>query len=312
MQRTALVVTLLAITACKEHGAKTQPPPQGSAAGSAAVTPPPPAAPALPDAYARVVGARRATMGSALAQLKLGEAVDPERVPPVPATSFGFLGETDPRVFRRATDDPGPKVMVDLEIRGGKLFAIQAELLTDKGAIRDDQCAGVARALETRWGAAPERVWTDPDAHMRVALVDTCKLVFERYVDLAQWIGLEPTAIVPVALVGKPAAELAPRVGAGAKLTEDLTYRDVGVGEHASGATLIDVYLKKNVVTGVGVEAAVAAADRGAIRERISSAFSAKPVRDATTGYDVWATKPPILMLETTKGVRVEVGNLTP
>ena len=310
MQRIALVVSLFTVTACKEHATETKgvAPPQGSAAGSA-VTPPP--APALPDAYARLVGARRATMGSALAPLKLGEAVDPELIPPVPATSFGFLGETDPRVFRRATEDPGPKVMVDLEIRNNKLFAIQAELLTDKGAIPDDQCAGVARALESRWGAAPERVWTDRDAHLRVSLVDTCKLVFEHYVELPQWIGTEPTAIVPAAFVGKPTSELAPRAGA-TKLTEDLTYRDLGVGEHASGPTLIDVYVKKGLVTGVGVEAAVASADRGAIRDRISTAFSAKPTHDATTQYDVWATKPPIRMLETVKGVRVEVGNLTP
>lgn len=302
-----VLVGLVAVTGCKERERE----PKAASKGSAAVpaVQPAPAAP-LPEAYARLIGARRATMGSALASLRLGEAVEAELVPKVPATSFGFLGETEPRVFQRTTD-AGPNTLVNLEIRGGKLFAIVAELLTDKGAVPPDQCAGVASALEAKWGAAPDRVWVDRDSHMRVALVDPCKLVFERYVELPQWIGPEPTSVVPVAVVGKPASALASRIGARGKIDENLTYRDVGVGEHASGPTTIDVYVRKGVVSGLGVEAAVPTAERAAIRERISSAFAAKPARDTTTGYDVWATKVPIRMLETHKGVRVEVGNLT-
>ena len=303
-----VLVGLVAVTGCKERAREPKEAPKGSAA-EPAVQPAKPAP--FPDAYARLIGARRATMGSALASLRLGEAVEAELVPKVPATSFGFLGETEPRVFQRTTD-PGPNALVNLEIRAGKLFAIQVDLLADKGSIPPDRCAGVPAALEAKWGPAPERVWVDRDAHMRVAFLDTCKLVFERYVEVPQWIGPEPTSIVPVAIVGKSASALASRVGARGKIEEDLTYRDLGVGEHASGPTTIDVYLRKGVVSGLGVETAVAAVDRAAIRERISSAFAAKPTRDTTTGYDVWATKVPIRMLDTPKGVRVEVGNLTP
>ncbi len=304
-----VLVGLVCLAACKDR--ETKPTPQVGSAGSEA--PPPAAPPKLPDAYARLVGARTATMGSALAPVKLGEAIEPENVPQVPATSFGFLGETEPRLFKRATDDPGPKVVVNLEIRAGRLFAIRADLLTDKGAVPDDKtCDDVARALETKWGAAAERVWIDRDAHVRVALEPSCKLVFERYVDVAQWIGSEPASIVPVALVGKKASELATRVGSGVKLDENITYRDAGVGEHASGPSLIDVHIKKGTISGFAVETTVGTgAERAAIRERISTAFAAKPTRDDTTGYDVWATKPPIRMLERPRGVRVEVGNTT-
>ncbi|HEY5928430.1 MAG TPA: hypothetical protein VIV11_42380, partial [Kofleriaceae bacterium] len=209
-------------------------------------------------------------------------------------------------------DEPGPKVLVNLEIRAGKLFAFRIELYTDKGSIPPDNCAGFAQALAAKWGPAPEKVWVDRDAHVRAALIDTCILAFERYVDVASWIGREPTAIVPAFVVGKPAKELASRVGPAVKLDEDVTYRDAGVGEHAAGPTIIDIYMKKGKVSGLGVETAAGAADRVAIRERISSAFGVKSTRDATTGYDVWASTPPIRMLDTRDGVRVEVGNLTP
>ena len=95
--------------------------------------------------------------------------------------------------------DPGPKVSVLLEMRAGGLFAIHADLLADDGSIPKDGCSDVARSLAAKWGDAPERIWLDRDAHVRVALVDTCKLVFERYVEPAAWFGTEPTAIVPVA-----------------------------------------------------------------------------------------------------------------
>lgn len=299
-------VVLLAATACRDRtNAKRTPEPS---TGSATA----PAPAEMPSSYARIVGAKPATLGSALAGLRFGEPVVPESVPDTAATSFGFLGETEPRIFKRATTGSEPKVLVNLEIRAGTLFAFRVELLTEKGAIPSDRCEGFARALEATWGPAAERVWVDRDAHVRAALVDTCILTFERYTDAASWIGPEPTSIVPVAAVGKPAKGLASRVGPEVKLDENLTYRDVGVGEHASGPTTIDVYLHEGVVSGLGVETAARAADRAAIRERISSAFAAKPTRDATTGYDVWSTKVPIRLLDTPRGVRVEVGTLTP
>jgi hypothetical protein len=115
-----------------------------------------------------------------------------------------------------------------------------------------------------------------------------------------------------VSAVGKPAKELAPRVGPDVKLDEDVTYRDVGVGEHATGPSTVDVYVKKGVVSGLAVETAAGAGDRVVIRDRISAAFSAKPTHDDVTGYEVWATTPPIRLLETQAGVRVEVGKLAP
>lgn len=307
MKRVVIVgIVILAAAACRDRkSAKGTPAPT---AGSATA-----AAPAeLPGSYARMVGDKPATLGSALAGLRFGEPVVPESVPDTAATSFGFLGETEPRIFKRATTGSEPKVLVNLEIRAGKLFAFRINLLTDKGAIPPDRCAGFARALDAKWGPAAERVWVDRDAHVRAALVDTCILTFERYTDTASWIGPEPTSIVPVSAVGKPAKELASRVGPDVKLDENLTYRDVGVGEHASGPTVIDVYLHKGIVSGVGVETAAAATERAAIRERISAAFAAKPTRDATTGYDVWNVKPPIRLVDTLGGVRVEVGTLTP
>jgi hypothetical protein len=306
MQRVVIIGLLASVAACRDRGSEPKRQPEGSA-GSAA-----PAAPEMAASYARLVGAKPATLGTALATLRFGQPVDPEAVPQVGATAFGFLGETEPRVFRAAADEPGPKAVVNLEIRGGKLFAFRIELLTEKGSIPEDSCAGFAKSLEAKWGASADRVWADRENRVRAALRDTCILTFERYTDLAGWIGPEPTSIVPVALVGKPAKELASRVGPDTKLDENITFREVGLGERATGPTLIDAYLHKGVLIGVGVETAVGAADRAELRERISAAFGARPTRDATTGYDVWATTVPIRMLDTPSGVRVEVGKLTP
>lgn len=302
---------LCAVFACRDRGHDTKRVPQGSAGSGSAAAQVPEAPAAMPASYARLVGDRPATPGSALASLHLGEVIDPEKVPEVPATSFGLSGEAEPRIVRRPAPGAEPRVLVDLEMRADKLFALRIELLTEKGSVPEDHCAGFARALEAKWGPAPERVWTDATAHVRAALRDTCILSFERYTDVASWIGPEPTSIVPVFAVGKKPTELSRRVGSWTNLRENLTYRDVGVGEHASGPTVLDVYLNKGKVVGLSAETAAAAADRAAIRERISSAFGAKPTHDATTGYDVWATKVPIRMLDTPSGVRVEVGRLT-
>jgi len=265
----------------------------------------------LPASYAQLVGDEPATLGPAIAGLHFGDVIDPEKLPHVTATTFGFLGETAPRHLGASTD-PGPKTLVNLEIRGGKLFAFKIELLSEAGAIPPDSCADVGRSLEAKWGASPDRIWIDRAAHVRAALRDTCILIFERYVEPTAWIGPEPASIVPVSAVGKAAKELAPRVGPEVKLDEDVTYRDVGVGEHATGPTTVDVYVKKGVVSGFAVETAAGTPDRVVIRDRISAAFSAKPTRDAVTGYDVWATTPPIRMLETQTGVRIEAGKLAP
>jgi hypothetical protein len=302
-------VGLVALGGCRDRNESKPAPATG--AGSAVPAPPQPPPPPLPASYAGLVGDKPASLGPSLAGLRFGEAVDPEKLPKATGTSFGLLGETAPRRLSRSTD-PGPQVLVDLEMRADKLFAFHIELLTEKGSIPDDHCDGVQRALEAKWGPAPERVWVDRTAHVRAALRDTCILIFERYVDVTAWIGNEPTAIVPVGVVGKPASELASRVGPGVKLDEDVTFRDAGVGEHAAGPTVLDAYLKKGSITGLGVEAAAGAADRAAIRDRISAVTGVKPARDAVTGYDVWAAKVPVRMLEVPTGVRVEVGNLTP
>jgi hypothetical protein len=281
------------------------------ATGSAA-QPTPPAAPPpapLPASYAALVGDKPATLGPALAGLAFGAAVDPEKLAKTPGVSFGFLGEVPPGRMPPSTD-AGPKALVNLEIRAGTLFAYRIELLTEKGSIPEDSCAGIAKALDAKWGAAADHIWTDKAAHVRAALVDTCILVFERYADPPAWFGTEPTAIVPVASVGKPAKELASRVGPDVKLDEDVTFRAPGVGEHAVGATAIDAYLKKGTVSGLGIDVAAAAADRAAIRDRISAVVGSKPTRDNVTGYDVWTGGVPVRMLETQNGVRVEVGKL--
>jgi hypothetical protein len=311
MHRFALIV-LLSLVACRDRGRDVKRAPEGSAGSGSATAAVPSAPAAMPDSYARLVGDKPATPGSALASLHLGEVIDPEKVPEVPATSFGLSGEAEPRIFRRATTGAEPKVLVNLEIRADKLFALRIELLTEKGSIPEDKCAAFARALEAKWGPAPERVWVDSTAHVRAALRDTCILTFEHYTDVASWIGPEPTSIVPAFVVGKKPTELSRRVGSWTNLGENLTFRDVGVGEHASGPTVLDVYQNKGKVIGLSAETPASAADRAAIRERISSAFGAKPTHDATTGYDVWATKVPIRMLDTPSGVRVEVGRLNP
>lgn len=305
---------VLVIAACRDRGdgkrataasgSGTSTASAGSAAGAGGD------AAAVPASWARVVGDKPAALGPALAPLRFGESIDAATLPQLGGTAYGLLGETVPRIVRHASDAE-PKVLVNLEIRAAKLFAFRVELLTEKGAIPEDRCTGFARALEAKWGAAPDRVWVDRDARVRAALLDTCVLAFERFADVPAWIGPEPTAIVPVALVGKPARGLASRVGPAVKLDENVTFRDVGVGEHAHGPTTIDVYLHQGKVSGLGVEAAAAAADRAAIRDRISAAFGAKPAHDATTGYDVWPTKPPMRVLDTPAGVRVEVGTLT-
>lgn len=264
---------------------------------------------AIPPAWAGVLGDKAATFGPTLASFAFGRPIDEAAIPDVPATTWGTMGEVGGRNIRIAPETGGAKIRVDLDIEGGTLFAVNVELYTKRG-IPEDSCAAFVTALEAKWGPAPKRIWFDRANGVRMAFRDTCRLRFERYVDVAAWIGPEVSAIVPVALVGTPTKNLAARVPT-KPLDGDVTFRGPGIGEQADGATTIDVYTKDGIIRGLGAEAS--AGDAAIVRDRISSAFGAQPTRDATTGSEVWPTKPPIrLYAGRGGGVRVEVGNLTP
>jgi hypothetical protein len=264
----------------------------------------------MPPTWAKVLGAKPATFGPTLGALRFGGPMDEATLPEVPGTTWGVFGDTGSRNIRLAPDGHEAKVRIDLEIRSGNLFAIDVELYTSRGSIPEDHCAAFVTALEAMWGGAPERVWVDRERRVRMAFRDTCKLRFERYVDVATWIGPEPTAIVPVALVGKAAKELASRVDPELSLEDGATFRAEGIGEHATGGTTIDAYVNKGTIIGLGASASASAAERAALRDHISRAFKAQPTRDPETGYDVWPSTPPIRMLASQGGVRVEVGRL--
>lgn len=302
----------VALLACKGGESKQAPasssvPTPGSGSGSAAPVAPKPSS--LPPAWAKVLGAKPGMRGTTLAAFRFGEPVDVGALPDVPETTWGIFGDVS-RNIRLAPDGKDPKVRIDLEIRSGKLLAIDVELYTASGSIPEDSCAAFVTELEGMWGASPERVWADREGHARMSFRDTCKLRFEPYVDVATWIGPEPTAIVPVALVGKAAAELASRVDPEMSLEDGVTFRAAGLGESADGATTVDAFVKKGVIVGLVARASTSAAEKAAIRERISSAFKAQPARDPKTGVDVWSSVPPIRMQETKSGVRIEVGTL--
>jgi hypothetical protein len=306
-----IVVVMLALAGCGTSESPTAPAPATKPTPSPAPAPVPSPS-GLPPAYARLAGKTPGSLGPAFASIRLGEHIDPKTLPSIPNTKYGLGGDAHSDVLSPGPTEPGPRVLVDLIVRSGKLLTFNAELLTERGSIPDDDCKSVRAAFDQLWGASPDHVWIDRSTHTRAALLDTCRLEVERYVEPAAWIGTDATAIVPLDAVGKSPTVFASRIDPDMALGDGITYWDAGVGEHSNGGTEVDVYVHKGVVIGLSAQADADPADRELVRARITALTGKQPKRDAKTGDDVWASRIPIRMPESKRGVRIEVGRLMP
>jgi len=302
-----IVVLVIAFAGC---GTSEMPP--DPAPATKPTLAPAPAPSGLPPAYARLAGRAPSALGPAFASIRIGERLDPKTLPSVPNTKYALGGDARSEVLSPGPTEPGPVVLVDLIVRSGKLLTFNAELLTERGSIPEDRCKSVHAAFDQLWGSSPDHVWIDRSAHMRAALLDTCLFVVERYVEPSAWIGTDATAIVPLDAVGKSDRVFASRIDPDMTVSDGITYWDAGVGEHSSGGTEVDVYAHKGVVIGLSAQSDMEPTDREVVRARITALTGKQPKRDAKTGDDVWASRVPIRMPESKRGVRIEVGRLKP
>src|SRR3569623_1144934 len=300
-----IVVLVLAFAGCGSSETPPDPAP-------ATKLPPAPAPSGLPPAYARLAGKAPSSLGPAFASIRIGERLDPKTLPSVPHTKYALGGDARSEVLSPGSTEPGPVVLVELIGRSGKLLTFNAELLTERGSIPEDHCKSVHAAFDHLWGSSPDHVWIDRSAHMRAALLDTCRFEVERYVEPSAWIGTDATAIVPLDAVGKSDTVFASSIDPDMTVSDGITYWDAGVGEHSSGGTKVDVYAHKGVVIGLSAESDMEPTDREVVRARSTALTGKQPKRDPKTGDDVWASRVPIRMPESKRGVRIEVGRLTP
>lgn len=199
------LLAVVLLVACKDDETMPAAPAVGSASGSGSAAHV--ERDAMPSAWAKLLGEKPGTLGPTFDVVRFG-AIDLNDLT-IPSTWSVIIDESRRR--ERAPEGSEPRASVTLEVYQSRLTGIRVELYTARGSIPEDSCATFVEALEAKWGASPDRVWSDRDGHVRMAFLDTCRLRFERWVDVASWIGPEATSIVPVALVGKHTKEMASR-----------------------------------------------------------------------------------------------------
>src|SRR3569832_1618391 len=300
-----IVVLVLAFAGCGSSDTPPDPSP-------ATKLPPAPAPTGLPPAYARLAGKAPSSLGPAFASIRIGERLDPKTLPSVPNTKYALGGDARSEVLSPGSTEPGPVVLVDLIVRSGKLLTFNAELLTERGSIPEDHCKSVHAAFDHLWGSSPDHVWIDRSAHMRAALLDTCRFEVERYVEPSACIGTDATTIMPLDAVGKSDTVFASRIDPDMPVSDGITYWDAGVGEHSSGGAGGGGGARGGGGGGRAARAGMEPTDREVVRARITALTGKQPKRDAKTGDDVWASRVPIRMPESKRGVRIEIGRLKP
>lgn len=235
----------------------------------------------------QMYGAEVATLGSAFDGVKLGKpmaSVPTDRIE-------AYEGETTNRVT------------LDRHL-SESLLEIRIELRpTDDTEVGDKLCENVGRMLRETWGDGvldgPEttRIWLNPATHQRARFLledGDCTLAYDRYVESAGFVGRTATSVVPLQLLGQPAAKLSAMPGAS---VEDDAVRWTVAGLGAGTApTSLTAYVENGKVVTIAAEVSATESVRRELEGRLASTYG-KPKEienDRGTSEHRWAGKPPI------------------
>jgi hypothetical protein len=182
---------------------------------------------------------------------------------------------------------------------------------------REEQCDLMVSELEERWGDSEgdsdHPRWINASTKTRVNVTNSdgsCRVVFDRYVDPAQWFAKTATSIVPVWAVGQPVAKLQASLGPRGTIEwadsyAELAWHAPGL-EHGSGQTDLIAYVVQGKV--VAVEATATPDTAGAISARLTAMYGV-PTTDDDIVY-AWSGKPGVTLTIADDRVRLIVGKL--
>ncbi len=173
----------------------------------------------------KLYGAEAASLGSLFTDLTFG--TDQAALPPgVSARLAAFRSATHSELsFGDATEGPIDRIVIHPHALG-------------ESATRELLCGGIYGLLKDAWGIGVREqnlrntIWLNPTTHVRATFVnedDHCMLVFAPYAEPAQWIDRSASSVVPLSILGQPAAKVAAMVKAQVE-DDTMTWSGPGLG----------------------------------------------------------------------------------
>lgn len=159
-----------------------------------------------------------------------------------------------------------------------QFHALEIAFLTDKNLdgiridISQSECDRLHSLLDAAWRPSSNDVWLDPATHQRAAFsADDCSLVFDRYLDAADWVALLPLHL------------------------DDTTFPFAypGVGSGRGGARCYRDFA--GIVRGVNITGDTDLDTQAKIRDALAARLNVQPVPSADDA-NVWLynSKPPV------------------
>jgi hypothetical protein len=226
---------------------------------------------------AQLVGTEPASMGSLFQGVKLGASA----------------GNFQPDPVREAISEASEVLNVHWDVDATELNGVTATLRGD-----EDGCSGIASAVRG-WGPKAGAGWENAATHQRATFDELeCSIHFERFTDLEHWLDTSATSVIPVAMIGQPAAKLRAKVGG--HIDEDnedsITWHDVGLAG-GKGATALSASIENGKVVSISVELSDSV-DLLPVIERVSKLTGAKPKHDEDAQTTTWKGKLAVRLYE--------------
>ncbi|MBL0218153.1 MAG: hypothetical protein IPQ07_30260 [Myxococcales bacterium] len=173
----------------------------------------------------QLYGAEAASLGSLFTGLTFGTD-QAKLAPEVSGRLAEFRRATHSELsFGDATEGPIDRIVVHPNADG-------------ESSTREPLCGGIYGLLKDSWGIGVREqnlrntIWLNPSTHVRATFVnedDQCLLVFAPYATPAQWIDRGASSVVPLSIIGQPAAKVAAMFKA--QIDDDtMTWSGTGLG----------------------------------------------------------------------------------
>lgn len=188
----------------------------------------------------------------------------------------------------------------------------------DEGDVRDQLCDKLATRLHDTWGNGVHdtdtdtSIWLNPATHVRATFHNSggCELTFAPYAAPETWINRTPASVIPVAMVGQPAAKLVAAVKSPIE-NDTITWTAPGLGAGTQPTQLMASVVGGKVAM-ITVSTISLEDTRAALVEHLSATFGkAKTATDDSGNTSTtWNSKPPITMRDDGDAVTVSVGKI--
>jgi hypothetical protein len=183
-----------------------------------------------------LVGDQPASLGTLFTGVKLG----------------ADAGNFQPDIVRQQIAEASDSLSVEWDVDATTLNGVSVTLKTDYD---ERECAPLASAVRA-WGPKVGNGWENAATHQRATFDEySCTLKFERFTDVDHFVDRNDAAIVPLSMIGQPAAKLRTRIAAHLDSDDEdtLSWHDVGLAG-GTGPTRLTALVENGKVATITVE----------------------------------------------------------